>query len=499
MKNFLINITFIGLALGMPAYSVDLAEPPSIRNGFADIVQEPIKAVVNISATVKGAGPAAELNLPEGPWSDILRDFFSLHHGFQGERPRMTSLGSGFIIHPDGYIVTNVHVIQHVLDHKGKITVIFHSGQEVSATVVGADPRSDIAVLKVSMPNALPALKWGRSSRSRVGDWVLAIGNPFGLGGTVTSGIISNNQRNMPERIGDTTHVDQWLQTDAPINQGSSGGPLLNIKGEVIGINTSIFTPTGGNVGIAFAIPSELAQHIVEELIKNGCIKRGWIGIKMGTAVTPELASSLDIPHSHGVLVDGVVANSGAEKAGIHVGDIILKVQDTEVTSPFQLRALISTLKASTTVDLTLWRNTSQEPNKTLTLTVPIKDLENDYCRLPSASSKVSAVKKVAGLTLIHPNKVAEKYFSRFGWDKPITQGAVIVKIDSDSPVAKKLRVGDIIIGVGLRAVETPEDVINRLLTARREKRRTALLLILRPREGQFHYLLTLEDDELAS
>ena len=459
------------------------------RNGFADIVEPRLDAVVNISAPIRQTQQATpDLQLPEGPLGEFFRDFFSFYEKERSNKSsKVISLGSGFIIDPSGYIVTNYHVIKHALAEKGKITVIFNSGQETQAKIVGADSRSDLALLKVTTLTPLPYLKWGDSSKERVGNWVLAIGNPYGLGGTVTSGIVSTTKRDLA-KMEDTTHVDTWIQTDAPVNQGSSGGPLLNIKGEVIGINTAIFTPTGGNIGIAFAIPSTLAKGITEQLKQNGHIQRGWIGVIMGMPLSNETAKSVGLPEAKGSLVSDIIPGSPADKAGLKPGDIILKVSDIAVKNPNHLREIVSKLKPGETISINIWRNRKGKAEKNLTVSLKVSDLEKDYQPTKGSSLPLGG-KRILGLTLMSPHNLPSEYHRKFGWEEKINNGIAIIDIDPSSPAFEKLQNGDIILQIGQEPVTTPGECIEIISEAQKNKQESILILILRPEDGRKYHV----------
>jgi serine protease Do len=276
----------------------------------------------------------------------------------------MTGLGSGFIISEEGIIVTNNHVIEGA----DEITVILSDETEYSAELLGRDPKADIAVLKIDPNNKkLIGLDWGDSDAMRVGDWTIAIGNPLGLGGTVTAGIVSAISRD----LGSCPYV-KFLQTDASINRGNSGGPLFNLDGNVIGVNTAIYSPSGGSVGIGFAIPAELAKNIVSQLQENGKTIRGWLGVRIQT-VTPDLAESLGLDKPYGALVASTIPGSPAEKAGILAGDIVLEFNNNEVTEMRKLPRLVADSKVNNEADIVVWRN-----EKKLVLKVVIAEMKEE-------------------------------------------------------------------------------------------------------------------------
>ena len=318
------------------------------ERGYADLVEELLPSVVSIatSQTVeRRTGSIPEL--PEGhPFNEMFEDFFGNQ---MPKRENMTGLGSGFIISSEGYVVTNNHVISGA----DQITVIFNNGiDEVPAELVGTDPKTDIAVLKIDPDKVdIKNVNWGDSGSSRVGDIVLAIGNPLGLGGTVTSGIISSINRD----IGGGPYVD-FIQTDAPINRGNSGGPLFNLDGEVIGINSMIISQTGGSVGLGFSIPSNTAKLIVEQIISFGQAKRGWLGVQI-LDLTPEFSESLDYDSTDGAFVSSVSPESPAAKSNIQAGDIIIEFDGKKITSFKDLPKVVAETPIGNEVKVSVWRN----------------------------------------------------------------------------------------------------------------------------------------------
>ena len=318
------------------------------ERGYADLVDELLPSVVSIATSQIVERRTSSLpELPEGhPFNDMFEDFFGNQ---MPKRENMTGLGSGFIINEDGYVVTNNHVISGA----DQIAVIFNNGiDEVPAELVGTDPKTDIAVLKIN-PEGLNIqhTNWGNSDISRVGDIVLAIGNPLGLGGTVTSGIISSINRD----IGGGPYVD-FIQTDAPINRGNSGGPLFNLDGEVIGINSMIISQTGGSVGLGFSIPSNTAKLIVEQIISFGQAKRGWLGVQIQD-LTPEFSESLGYDSTDGAFVASVQPNSPAEKSNIQAGDIIIEFNGKKISSFKDLPKVVAETPIGSEVLVSVWRN----------------------------------------------------------------------------------------------------------------------------------------------
>ncbi len=302
-------------------------------DSFADLAAKLLPAVVNISSTTEvktASGPDMPMFPPGSPFEQFFKDFMNRHRpgggGGSDQQPppderRMQSLGSGFIIDASGLVVTNNHVIEGA----DEITVTLQDNTSLKATVVGRDTAGDIALLKVHSDKPLPALQFGDSTAMRIGDWVLAIGNPFGLGGTVTAGIVSARGRDIHEGP-----YDDFIQTDAPINRGNSGGPLFNMDGQVIGINTAIYSPSGGSIGIGFAIPANMAKMDVDQLRQFGHPRRGWLGVRI-QEVTPDIAESLGLHPSSGAMVAGVNPNGPADKAHLRNGDVILQFNNQDV------------------------------------------------------------------------------------------------------------------------------------------------------------------------
>ncbi len=300
---------------------------------------------------------------PGSPFDQFFKDFYDQYNnGKPPEEEKVSSLGSGFVIDAaNGYIVTNNHVIKDAEE----IKVTLSDNTTLDAKLIGADEKTDLAVLKVKSPAPLTAAVWGDSDASRIGAWIMAIGDPFGLGGTVTAGIISARQRDI-----NAGPYDQFIQTDAPINRGNSGGPMFNMNGEVVGINTAIFSPSGGSVGIGFAVPSNLAKGVVAQLIKYGQTKRGWLGVHI-QEMTPEMAESFGLGKPRGALVSSVTPGGPADKAGIKSGDIILKFDDHIIKEMRELPLMVADAEINKKATLTLWRKGKEE-----TVTVDLGQLE---------------------------------------------------------------------------------------------------------------------------
>jgi serine protease Do len=442
------------------------AHARSAPDSFADLADRLLPAVVNISSS-QTLDSQAGIEVPEvppgSPFEDFFREFFDRNQ--QQRSRRATSLGSGFIISPDGFIVTNNHVIQDA----DEISVILHDETRLEAQVIGRDPKTDLAVLKIEPARELPAVTLGDSDRTRVGDWVVAIGNPFGFGGSVTAGIISARSRDI--QVGP---YDDFFQTDASINRGNSGGPMFNLDGEVIGINTAIFSPSGGSVGIGFAIPSNVAGPVVRQLIEHGEVRRGWLGVRIQT-VTEELAESFGLAEPAGALVAEVMADGPAAAADVQKGDVIIAFGERKIQDMRQLPRLVADTEVGDTVAVTVWRDRREVP-----LNVTIAALEEDgdtVAARPSGRSKSPGTLSIEplGLTL---SELDEKLRERFDLAAE-DAGVVVTEVQADGISAEKgLRPGDLIVEVEQGEVLTPSDVATRVDEARKMGRKTVLFLV---------------------
>jgi serine protease Do len=462
---------FLLLVFAAPAPAAARGAPDS----FADLAERLLPAVVNVSTTqvirsgrsAEGEEKQPEFHLPPGSPFDQFRDFFE-HQRPEGSAPRRaTSLGSGFIIDSKGLVVTNEHVVADA----DEITVILHDQTELKAKVIGRDAKTDLALLKVDTPHPLPALKWGNSDKTRVGDWIVAIGNPFGLGGSVTAGILSARGRNI--NVGP---YDDFLQTDASINKGNSGGPMFNMDGEVIGINTAIFSPTGGSVGIGFAIPSSLAEPVIEQLRDYGKMRRGWIGVRI-QSVSEEIAQSIGLEHPSGALVASVSDQGPAAKAGLSAGDVILKFNNQDVGEMRRLPRIVADSRVGATVPIDVWRHGGL---KHLSITLGELPEEQQVASVPASApestEKTSAVAEI-GLVLAPLNGNLREKFNLSGDVK----GVVVTEVRPNSAAAdKRIRPGDVILNVGpdQAAVTTPAQVKAKIDEARKAKVKNLLVRI---------------------
>jgi serine protease Do len=461
------------LVVGLAVVSSGLSAPADARGApesFADLAAKLLPSVVNISTTqtVKGdRGPELPQLPPGSPFEDFFKEFFDRNRP-QGPR-RSSSLGSGFLVDKRGYVVTNNHVIQDA----DEITVILHDNSRRPAKIVGYDPKTDLAVLKIE-GDGLPApLAWGDSDKSRVGDWVVAIGNPFGLGGTVTAGIISARGRDI-----NAGPYDDFLQTDASINRGNSGGPMFNLDGEVIGINTAIFSPSGGSVGIGFAIPSSNARWVVEQLIESGSVKRGWLGVHI-QQLTDDIAENLGISNGRGAMVARVIPDGPAEKAGVRTGDVILEFNGREIGEMRRLPAVVAETPVGRSAPMVIWRD-----KKKMTVEVTVGSLsegEQAMAATPGSGPETSAGEVTIAAVGIKVADLNPQLADRLGMTGT-RKGVVITGITDGGPAAEKnLRPGDVIVEVSQEEMQTAAQVAAKIQEAQKAGQRSVLLLL----EGQ--------------
>jgi serine protease Do len=458
---------------------------------FADLVEKLSPAVVNISTSQKVKN--AQIfglpfqDLPNTPEMEPFREFFEHFNQQRGGKQQVErevySLGSGFVIDASGYIITN----NHVIDDADEITVTLSDNSKLKAKIIGRDKKTDLALLKVESKKPLVAATMGDSEAMRVGDWVMAIGNPFGLGGSVTKGIISARQRSI-----NAGPFDDFLQIDAPINRGNSGGPLFNMKGEVIGINTAIFSPSGGSVGIGFAIPTSLAKPVIEQLKTYGRTHRGWLGVKI-QEVSEEIADSVGLAKPMGALVLEVTKGSPADKAGVQAGDVITSFDGREVTEMRFLPRMVAETKSGKQVPVSVWRKGAA---KTLTLTVAEME-ETDEQDGKAGKDKKSGQKKSApeemflgmSITPVSPAVRQELGLS----DQQ--DGLLVVEVKSGSAAAKyAIRAGDVLVDVNNEPVASVEGLKKAFEKARAAGRKFALVKVMRGKESAFITLPTSEE-----
>jgi len=461
--NFLKKIFFLVIIFSFSSIQVK-----AVPDTFADLAEKLMPSVVNISTTqtVKTTQNAFPFQFPPGsPFGEMFKDFE------QPKERKASSLGSGFIIKENGIVITNNHVIANAED------ILVRVGEkEFKAEVVGADPYMDIAVLKMDTKDKFTTVKFGDSDNARVGDWAVAIGNPFGLGGTVTAGIISARNRDI-----NLTRYDDFIQTDASINQGNSGGPLFNLKGEVIGINTAIIAPgQSGSIGIGFAIPANAASNVIDQLIEFGETKRGWLGVRI-QEVTKEIAEVEKLKKPAGALVASVGQNSPADKAGIKAGDIILEFDGKKIDTMRTLPKVVANTKVGKSVELKIWRN-KKSINKKLVL----GRLESSEEFKEKKTKTVTKENEIETLK-ITVREITDEDINSRNLDKKTT-GVVIVNIANRSPLANLLSINDIIIEVQKTQVKNYSD-LNRIVEAIFKKGEKTLLLTVINSNNQRRYL----------
>jgi serine protease Do len=467
-----------------PSPSVNL--PPSPGPGvapagpasIADLSAGLLDAVVNISTSqsVKsdGKGPQPPQIQEGSPFQEFFDDFFDGEGGERGNQ-KVSSLGSGFVIDPSGYVVTNNHVIEGADD----IEVVFPNGSKLKATLIGTDTKTDLSVLKVEPKSPLKAVPFGDSHAMRIGDWVMAIGNPFGLGGSVTLGIISARGRNI-----NAGPYDNFIQTDAAINKGNSGGPLFNMRGEVIGINTAIISPSGGSIGIGFAVPTEIAQNVVRQLIEFGETRRGWLGVRI-QPVTDDVAASLGLDQAKGALVSGIIEKGPIKSGEIKPGDVILRFSGQAINEMRDLPRIVAESPVGEAVDVTILRDGKEQ-----TVKVTLGRLEDSAQAAeaeadddtegggePGSDAAPQSTEPVQayGMTIAPLDDERRK---GFGIAESV-EGVVVTEVQAGSLAAEKgVKPGEVIVEVAQDFVESPAEVTSRMEALKAEGRRNAHIMI---------------------
>ncbi len=462
-------LAFGVLSLPAPLLISGPAQARGAPDSFADLAAKVSGAVVNISASQTIAQRRGRIpNLPRGtPFDDLFEEFFKRRG--QGQAPipkrRSKSLGSGFVIDPAGIIITNNHVIANA----NEIEVIFTNGEKLKAELVGRDPKVDIAVLRVKPKSPLKAVKFADSSKLRVGEWVMAVGNPFGLGGTVTAGIVSALKRTIS-----SNPFDNYIQTDAAINKGNSGGPLFNMAGEVVGVNTAILSPTGSSVGIGFASPASTVVPVIEQLLKYGETRRGWLGVRI-QKVDEAIAESLGLGRPRGALVAGVDEKGPSKKAGLRTGDVIVKFDGKDVAKMSDLPRLVANSPVGKDVDLVVVR---RGKNVTLRVTLgrlPEKSTRQASLKKPEAVKPPSVTQKALGMEFSELSDALRRQYKI----KPGVKGVIVTKVDPNSAAAeKRLSPGDTIVEINQERTGKPEDVTRILEAVKKSGRKSALLLV---------------------
>ena len=477
----------LATALTVPAWLPATSFAADAPRSFSDLAAQLLPSVVNISSSQKlqasaDRGPEIPGFPPGSPFEQFFHDFLDRNRppGQRRAEPqgpdrggpapgagRAVSLGSGFIVDTAGYIVTN----NHVIDGADEISVTLTDNTTLKAKLIGKDERVDLALLKVDTDHPLKAVEFGDSDGARVGDWVLAIGNPFGLGGSVTAGIVSARGRDIRQGP-----YDDFIQTDAAINRGNSGGPLFDMDGKVIGINTAIYSPSGGSVGIGFSVPANLAKPVVMQLREYGHARRGWLGVRI-QQVTPDIAESLGLKDPTGAMVAGVNDGGPADKAGIRNGDVVLKFNGQDVKDMRSLPRIVAETDIGKSVPVLLWRG-----GKNVTVDASVGEMADDVQQAsatpdqgnrtpPNRSAMISGLG--ARLSPITPD-LRDKY--KLSDDQ---KGVVVTDVDADGSAAGRgLKPGDVIVEVQQEPVSTPADVSERLDKYRKQDRKTVLMLI---------------------
>jgi len=489
IPTLLLGTAFVFCAAGVGADTAraQARGPESV----ADLAEGLLDAVVNISTSqsVKEEGRGPVPQVPEGsPFQEFFEDFYKNRDG--GGSQKVNSLGSGFVIDPSGFIVTNNHVIENADD----IEAIFPDGSKLKAKLIGTDPKTDLSVLKVEPPKPLTAVKFGDSRKMRIGDWVMAIGNPFGLGGSVSVGIISARGRNI-----NAGPYDNFIQTDAAINKGNSGGPLFNMNGEVIGINTAIISPSGGSIGIGFSVPTELAENVIKQLMEFGETRRGWLGVRI-QPVTEAVAESVGLKDDKGALVSGIIKGGPVENGPLQVGDVIVRFDGKAVNDTRDLVRIVAESAVGTDVEVVLLRDGKEQ-----TVRVKLGRLEDEEAAaeadaevtqnptgeevLPQdgngeavpgdeGTGNAPVMENLLGLSLSALDDAARE---EYGIAESV-EGVVITAVTSGSAAAEKdLKAGEVIVEVAQEFMATPEDVAEAIRTLKSEGRRSAHLMIANP------------------
>jgi len=445
-------------------------------DSFADLVEKLTPAVVNIATSFSHDANSSDgspfEDLPPGSAPEEFHEFFNRRGG--SPMQPITSLGSGFIVDPNGLVVTNNHVIADA----DEITVVLNDNSRLAATVIGRDPKTDLALLKVENGKSLPYVEFGDSDGARVGDWVIAIGNPFGLGNTVTAGILSARGRDI-----NAGPYDDFLQTDAPINRGNSGGPMFDMNGKVIGVNTLIYSPSGGSVGIGFATPSAIVGPVIAQLREFGQTRRGWLGVRI-QSVSPEIAESHNLAAATGALVAAVIEDSPAAAGGLEQGDIILRFNGQEVPNRRALPRIVADTPVGSSVPVIVWREGEHVP---LEVTIGrLEEYELASATAARAGTPLEMEFSSLGVSLAH---VTDELREKFSLAEDV-QGVVVTEVSEDLGEDAALRPGDIIVGVGSDRVTDLSDF--RLLLDMQRQSDSKNIVLFRQR-GETSEFVTVE------
>jgi serine protease Do len=470
-------------ALAAAAIALPTLSTPTFARGpenIADVAEKVIDAVVNISTSQKveargggsGGGQQAVPQLPPGsPFEEFFEEFFKNRRGQGGDDQapnrsprRVNSLGSGFIVDAAGIVITNNHVIADA----DEITVILTDGTRLKAEVVGKDTKTDLAVLRVKPTKPLKAVKFGDSDKLRLGEWVIAIGNPFSLGGSVTAGIVSARNRDI-----NSGPYDNYIQTDAAINRGNSGGPLFNLDGDVIGVNTAIISPSGGSIGIGFAVPSKVVQAVASSLQQFGEIRRGWLGVKI-QQVTDEIAESLNIKPARGALIAGIDDKGPAKPAGIEAGDVIIKFDGKDIKEMRDLPRIVADTPVGRDVEVVIVRK-GKEEKKTVKLGRLDDEKPVKASTTPAPTEEKSVVQKSLGLQLSNMSDDLRKKYKI----KDAVKGVVITGVDAGSVASdKRLTPGSTIVAIEQEQMTGAPEVQKKVDALKKAGKKTALLLV---------------------
>lgn len=498
----LASVALITGSITSPVFAQPQMKGPQ---SVADLAAPLLDAVVNIATTERskketGAGPTTPKTLEDAPFKELFEDFFK--EGDKNRSSRINSQGSGFIIDPKGYVVTNNHVIANA----ETIEVVFANGKKLKAELVGTDEKTDLSVLKIDPKEPLTYVKFGDSRNLRIGDWVMAIGNPFGLGGSLSAGIVSARGRNI-----NSGPYDYFIQTDAAINKGNSGGPLFNMYGEVVGVNTAIISPTGGSIGIGFAVPTELAKNVIDQLIANGKVERGWLGVRV-QPITEEVLPTLGLTEERGALVASIIEGGPLENGPIKAGDVIISLDGKEVKEVRDLLRIVAESIVGKSIDAEIIRGgktmtvsvapgklddsvtdddssetSSEEQSVDELLELPMDGEEESSGEEDSAAEDKSSddtsnaeadreapksVLKMRLVTLTNDLRASKNIVES-------VEGVLIDSVEQGSAAQRKgLEAGDVIVEVGQDFVEVPSDVVSRIGALKSEGRRNAHLMV---------------------
>ncbi len=490
-ENGAVNALWLMFLTGLMLVALSLNAMAQGPKSVADLAERLQPAVVNISTkqNVASKHSVPVPNLPDdSPFRDFFDDFFNKQSPDKKKTPksrrRLSSLGSGFVIDPEGIVVTNNHVVANA----DEIEVIFTDGKRLKATIVGRDKKTDIAVLKIKPEKPLASVKLGDSDKLRVGDWVMAIGNPFGLGGSVSLGIVSAHHRDI-----NSGPYDDFIQTDAAINKGNSGGPLFNMDGEVVGINTAIISPSGGSIGIGFSIPSSTANRVINQLREFGETRRGWLGVRIQT-VTEDIADSLGLDKPMGALVADVTATGPAEKAGMKAGDVIIEFDGQKIDKMSDLPKIVARTAIGKKVSVIVLRSGKQ--TEIDVVLGRLKDGEKILASKGTSgsdSADVPETTSVLGMKLSPITKALRKQYKI----RSDVKGVVVTAVDPDSTAGeKRIVAGDVIAEAGEIEVSKPDDIVRRIKELKEEGRGSILMLVLKTSRGGDPHFIALKIKE---